>query len=67
MFNILTPGVIEQHLTFGLSRKMCGDKELSFAVMRAFSKKVSGPNPMEGTQTIDLEMAQWEFSLGFSF
>ncbi|MCK5127243.1 MAG: outer membrane protein transport protein [candidate division Zixibacteria bacterium] len=69
MFNILAPGVIEQHLTFGFSRKMCGGKELSFSVMRAFSNKVSGPNPMEvpGTQTIDLEMDQWEFSLGFSF
>jgi long-chain fatty acid transport protein len=69
MFNILAPGVVEQHLTFGFSRKMCCGKELSFAVMRAFSKALDGPNPMEvpGQQTIELEMDQWEFSVGFAF
>jgi long-chain fatty acid transport protein len=69
MFNILAPGVIQNHLTFGFSRKMCGGKELSFAVMRAFCTSISGPNPMEvpGQQTIELEMNQWEFSVGFSF
>ena len=69
MFNILAPGVIEQHITFGFSRKFCGKKEISFAVMHALTNNVEGDNPMEmpGRQMFDLEMNQWEFSLGFSF
>ncbi len=69
MFNILAPGVIEQHLSFGFSRQMCGNKELSFAVTHAFTNSVSGPNPMEvpNQQTIELKMNQWEFALGFGF
>ncbi len=69
MFNILAPGVIEHHVTFGFSRKFCGTKELSFAVMHCLTSNVTGANPMEmpDQQTIDLEMNQWEFALGFSF
>jgi long-chain fatty acid transport protein len=69
MFNILAPGVIEQHITFGLSHKFCKQRELSLSVMKALNKEISGPNPMEipGQQTIGLAMNQWEFSLGMSF
>ncbi len=69
MFNILAPGVIEQHITFGLSHKFCKQHELSLSVMKGLNKEISGPNPMEipGQQTIGLAMNQWEFSLGMSF
>ncbi|MFQ5706717.1 MAG: OmpP1/FadL family transporter [bacterium] len=68
LFNILAPGVIEQHFTFGFSRAI-GDKELNLVVMRAFSESVTGPNPLEvpGQQTIELKMDQWEFGVGLSF
>ncbi|MFC1492608.1 OmpP1/FadL family transporter [candidate division KSB1 bacterium] len=68
MFNILAPGIIEQHLTFGLS-KMFGDREFNIAVMRAFSKSVTGANPMEapGQQDIKLRMDQWEFEISLGF
>ena len=69
LFNILAPGVIEQHLSFGVSKDVGFDKELSFVVTRAFSNSVSGPNPLEipGQQTIEIEMDQWEFGIGFTF
>ncbi len=69
MFNILAPGVVEQHLSFGISKDVGMDKELSFVVTRAFSNSVSGPNPLEvpGQQMIELEMDQWEFGIGFAF
>lgn len=69
MFNILAPGVMEQHLTFGLTKTLASGNEISLAVMHALSNSVSGPNPMEAPaqQTIDLEMKQWEFEIGFSF
>jgi len=68
MFNILAPGVIEQHITCGFS-KTIGTHELSFSLMRGLSNSVSGANPMEapGQQTIELTMNQWEFEIGFSF
>jgi long-chain fatty acid transport protein len=69
MFNILAPGVVEQHLTFGISKDVGMDKEISFVITRAFSNSVSGPNPLEvpGQQMIELEMDQWEFGIGFAF
>lgn len=68
MFNILAPGVIDNHFTFGFS-KMMGSKELNIAVVRAFSNTVSGPNPMEapGAQTIGITMNQWELEIGITF
>ncbi len=68
MFNILAPGVIDDHITFGFSKKM-GKNELNFAVVHALSNTVTGPNPMEapGQQTIALNMSQWIFEIGFTF
>ncbi len=69
LFNILAPGVIEQHLTVGFSKVVKGSQEISLAITRAFSKKVTGPNPLEvpGLQSIELKMDQWDFELGWSF
>jgi long-chain fatty acid transport protein len=69
LFNILAPGVIEQHLTFGFSKLFRGTQELSLAVTRALSKKVRGANPLEvpGLQSIELRMDQWDLELGWSF
>jgi len=69
LFNILAPGVIQQHATLGVS-KCLGEKSiLHFAAVRAFSNTVTGPNPLEapGQQTIELKMNQWLFDLGLSF
>lgn len=69
LFNILAPGVIEQHATVGASYQMSKGNKLNLSVIRAFSKTVTGPNPLEvpGKQTLSLTMDQWDFELGFSF
>lgn len=69
MFNILAPGVIKQHATLGFTKAFDNNRELSASLMRAFSNSVSGPNPMEvpGQQDIELEMNQWELSVGYSW
>jgi long-chain fatty acid transport protein len=69
MFNILAPGVVEQHVTAGFSHYFPGNKELSFSLMHALNNNIEGANPMEapGAQTIQLEMQEWEFELGFGF
>ena len=69
LFNILAPGIIENHASAGFTWKMKEKNELSFALTHGFLNSISGPNPFEaqGQQTIELEMDQWEFSVGFSF
>ena len=69
LFNILAPGVIEQHVTVGASAKVGERSKVNFAVVRALSKSVTGPNALEapGQQTIELKMDQWVFDLGLSF
>ncbi len=69
LFNILAPGVEEQHATFGFSKVLGTSQEIGLAVMRAFSHAVTGPNPLEvpGLQTIQLKMDQWDVELSWSF
>lgn len=74
MFNILAPGVIEQHATAGFTRAMSKTQDLSFALMHAFSKTVSGNNPMVKVysggydkQNINIKMNQWEATFGYTW
>jgi long-chain fatty acid transport protein len=69
LFNILAPGIIEQQLTLGFSKAVKGTQEISVSVLRAFTKKLSGPNPLEvpGLQSIELRMSEWDFEIGWSF
>jgi long-chain fatty acid transport protein len=67
LFNILAPGVMEQHVTFGFTRTFDNQNELTFAYMYAFNEEVSGPNPLDPAQQIEIEMDQWEVTLGYSW
>ncbi len=67
LFNILAPGVIETHATLGVTKKIGKNHEFDFAVMRGFEKEVKGPNPMDPQQKIELQMDQWEFSVGYTY
>ena len=69
LFNILAPGVIEQHATFGLTYTFANQSELDFSLTYAFENSVTGPNPLEvpGAQSIELTMNQWEFGIGYSW
>ncbi len=69
LFNILAPGVIEQHVTVGFTKAMASDQDLNFALTRALSHSVTGPNPLEvpGQQTIELKMDQWQIAASYSW
>ena len=69
LFNILAPGVIEQHVTAGFTRAMADNQDLNFAVTRALSHSVTGPNPLEapGQQTIELKMDQWQIAASYAW
>lgn len=69
LFNILAPGVMERHFTFGFTKQMGKDNELSLAAMYAPKKSVKGANPLEapGQQTIELEMAQYQLEASWAW
>jgi long-chain fatty acid transport protein len=72
VFNILAPGVMEDHLTFGFTNKLRSGNEFSVAVMYAFNKKVSGPNPLDYpdpsiAQTISFDMDEWELEFSYGW
>ncbi|MFZ9051681.1 MAG: OmpP1/FadL family transporter [Woeseiaceae bacterium] len=66
-FNILAPGVMEQHFTIGMTRKRANGGAWSFSLMYAPSNTVSGVNEFDPTQTIDLEMKQFELEISYLF
>ncbi len=67
LFNILAPGVMEQHITFGLTHKAANGGLWDFSFMFAPEKSVSGPSAFDPTQTITLEMSQLEFEVAYTF
>jgi long-chain fatty acid transport protein len=78
MFNILAPATIEDHLTFGFTRGLPSGNEWSMSFMYAFNNKVTGPasaigdptdtgNPFDPTQSISIDMDQWEIEFSFGW
>lgn len=77
MFNILAPATIEDHLTFGFTRALPSGNEWSLAFLYAFNNKITGPadltnpfvtgNPFDPTQTISIEMYEWEIEFAFGW
>ena len=65
LFNILAPGVIEDHITIGATIKTkMGDVNLE--AMHALHHSVDGPNPFDPTQRIRLKMNQIEFGASWT-
>jgi long-chain fatty acid transport protein len=67
-FNILAPGVVQDHLTLGFTYGLSKTAEVTMAYMHAFENSVSGPanNPyfnVGGTETLTMS----EDSLGIAF
>lgn len=67
-FNILAPGVVQDHVTLGFTYTLQGGSEITMAYMHAFKKSLSGPAnnpyfPVGGTETITLS----ENSLGIAW
>ena len=67
LFNILAPGVIEEHLALGFSRKTQSGGEWNVSLMYAPETEVSGINPFDPTQTIDIRMDQFELEVGYTW
>lgn len=67
LFNILAPGIMEQHYTAGLSGKLSNGKEWTVALMYSPEEKVKGVNMFDPTQSIELKMVEFEIEFSFQF
>ena len=65
-FNILAPGVIEQHITAGFTLERTKGRQFNMSFMYAPNNKVTGPNNFDQTQNITFEMYQWEIEASYS-
>jgi long-chain fatty acid transport protein len=62
LINIVAPGVMEEHVTFGFTRTLGKSSEVNFALMVAPSNSVTGASPFDPAQTINLKMKQIELA-----
>jgi long-chain fatty acid transport protein len=66
LFNILAPGVIEEHVTAGYSRQLDDKSSINFAAMYALENSVKGKSPFDPAQDIEIEMDQYELAFSYS-
>ncbi len=66
VFNILAPGVMREHVTFGFSREIDRDSAVHFAAMYAPSNSIDGGNTFDPGQEVELEMDQYELVLSYN-
>ncbi len=66
LFNILAPGVVEDHITIGATIKTNGMGEINLEAMHALHNSVKGSNPFDPTQEIRIQMDQFEVGIGWS-
>lgn len=66
-FNILAPGVMEEHYTVGLTRKLSSGREFSVSFMYAPSVTLTGPQNFDPTQTVRFEMDQWDLEFSYAW
>ena len=66
VFNILAPGVVEEHFTFGFTSQLNAKSAINFAVMYAPSNSVKGQNTFDPAQDVEIEMDQYELALSYS-
>ncbi|MCR9290240.1 MAG: outer membrane protein transport protein [Bacteroidetes bacterium] len=79
LFNILAPGVIQNHVALGFSKLIGNGKSIDFSFNYAFSNTVKGWNPLDfdpeqvqqgnfvPNQEIELKMSQFDVEVGFTF
>jgi len=69
LINILAPGVMEHHISAGLTRNFSNGRAINLAIVRAIPKSITGPNNLEAPnrQSIELKMDQWEVDFSYTF
>jgi long-chain fatty acid transport protein len=66
MFNILAPGVVEDHLTLGATWRLQNGGEVTFMYMHAFEKQVKGAGST-ATPPVEANIKMYQDSLGIAY
>lgn len=68
-FNLLAPGVVTDHLTFGFTKKLSDAMVFNVAGMYAFNQKVKGTENFQNGEPLIIDMTEYAFemSLGVNF
>jgi long-chain fatty acid transport protein len=66
-FNILAPGVMEDHWTIGFTKEQPGGNQWNVSFMYAPQETISGPQNFDPTQNVELKMKQFELEVGYSW
>ncbi|MDX1823855.1 MAG: outer membrane protein transport protein [Thiohalomonadales bacterium] len=67
LFNILAPGIMETHITGGFTYNMGPSNEFTMAAMYAPESTVSGTNPLDPNQQVELNMTQWQLTASWGW
>ena len=67
LFNILAPGVMEQHFTVGWTGVRSNGNIMSLSFMYAPESTVSGASTFDPFQTIELKMSQLDLEFAYRF
>jgi long-chain fatty acid transport protein len=67
VFNILAPGVVENHFAIGATRRNGDHGEFSAAFTYVSNKSIQGVNTFDPTQTITLQMHQFVLEFGYAW
>jgi long-chain fatty acid transport protein len=67
MFNILAPGVVQDHLTLGATWNVSKQNELTMGYMHAFSQTVNGPGSLAAVGGGDANIHMYQDSLGVAY
>ena len=66
-FNILAPGVVQDHLTLGATWTLSDKSELSVSYMHAFENSVKGQNSIPGFGGGEANLKMYEDSIGVAY
>jgi len=67
LFNILAPGVMEDHFTVGWTRNRSNGDQFSLSIMFAPENDITGPSLFDPAQTVNLSMSQSEIEFAYRF
>jgi long-chain fatty acid transport protein len=69
LFNILAPAVMENQITFGITRIISKNQDLPLSFMYGIENSIHGSNPLEaqGQKTIEIGMKLWQIVVGYAF
>lgn len=65
LLNVLTPAVVRNHFTFGFTKSLNSQDEISVGLTYAPEVEVHGSNVNTGPQTGYLYMDQWDLAVGW--